>query len=330
MERILESRKAYDLNRYKENGCFNIRGLERDTAALVIEASGKIHSFFLALLPDGTVVNPTISKTRDVSSFYADDSPQTKKEKEAGLKIRNALINEQVDTICAWISPPEGEFDYKEGRLEIGRIRKILGIKIIQSYGIPLKKVTPEYCESLFLKLEEFSTKPSQNINSPEDLRNKISIFNTPDGNSWIDFLIIVFPELKDNLNKIKNGKVHRLKMKAIEDARIEVKKEFQSDVIPKGNLTNIGARIERGMIKRGWSLEGRICGFLNMDFEILNSGFFGMAKIKNERNERKAKFVKNCPFCGKEYNCVLKPGFVCKGKTSEGEDCKKVFEGAC
>src|SRR5258708_36099780 len=97
---ILESRKAFDLSRYQEANTFNKKALERDTAALVLETSGNIHSFFLAVLSDGTVVNPAISKTKDVENFYANETPQTSLEKTAGLKIRQALLDEEVGTIC--------------------------------------------------------------------------------------------------------------------------------------------------------------------------------------------------------------------------------------
>src|SRR4030042_6015421 len=113
-------RKAFDLTRYPEG---NLKPIERDAAALVIESSGNIHSFFLALLPDSTVVNPALSKTKDVTNFYSDETLQSTKEKQAGLKIRQALIDEPEGTIFAWVSPPEGEFDYKEARFEIGRVR---------------------------------------------------------------------------------------------------------------------------------------------------------------------------------------------------------------
>ena len=112
MERILDSRKAFKLDRYQQSGFLNQRALERDAAALVIEGSGNIHGFFFAVQGD-LVINPSLSKTKDVSNFYAGDSPQTLKETQVGLKIKKALLEEQVGTIIAWVSPPGGEFNYK-------------------------------------------------------------------------------------------------------------------------------------------------------------------------------------------------------------------------
>lgn len=321
MERILESRKAFALNRYKTEKGFNTRGLERDTAALVIETGGFIHSFFLAVLPDGSVINPGINKTKDVESYYSDETLQTRDEKVAGLKIRQAVKDEPADTLVAWISPPGGEFDYKEGRFEIGRVRELLGIKILQCYGIPMKEVTPDYCESLFLMLEEFSDKSSQNINSPDDLRDKISIFNSADNSFWLDFLSHALPEMSEIFAKIKDGEVHHLKMKAIKDAKEEIKKEFEDVEISKKNLISTGARIEWGMQSRGWDLSGGGCGYLNSDLiGMQNVGFFGTTLFFG--SEARPMFVKKCPYCDKEYNKILLPGFKC--------NCGQIFKGIC
>ncbi|GEM_PF-3271260 len=333
---ILESRKAFALDRYQEVNTFNKKALERDTAALVLETSGEIHSFFIAILPDGTVVNPALSKIKDVENFYADETPQTILEKTAGLKMKQVLLEEPEDTLVAWVSPPGGEFKYDGATFEIGRIRKILGIKVLQTYGIPLKNVTGEYCEKLFLMLEEFSSKPSQNINSTEDLRDKISVLKIP--GHWIDSLGKVFPELSEVFTKIKSGEVHRVKMKAIKDAKEVVDNAFDGWKMPKENLIYAGARIEMGMQGRGWNLSGGRCGILNSDqLAMQNIAMFGMIGIKGEVGEKKAKYVKECPFCHTQYNCFLEPGFVCTGKIKDEKDedgdekeCGQVFEGVC
>jgi hypothetical protein len=319
---ILESRKAFALDRYQDNNVFNKKALERDTAALVLETSGQVHSFFLAILPDGTVVNPVLSKTKDVENFYADETHQTILEKIAGLKMRQALIEEPENTLVAWISPPGGEFKYDGATFEVGRIRKILGIKVLQTYGIPLKNVTGEYCERLFLMLEEFSNKSSQNINSPEELRDKISIL-IPHESRWIDFLGNVFPELSEVFTKIKNGDVHRVQMKAIKDAKVTVNDAFEGWEKPKENLVYIGAKIEKEMEKKGWSLTGGRCGLLNSDLlKIQNKAMFGMVEIKNTFGEKKSKYVKKCPYCDATIEKVIEPGYKCS--------CGQVFEGVC
>jgi hypothetical protein len=319
---MLESRKAFDLSRYVSDGDLNQKALERDTAALVIESSGEIHNFFLALLADGRVVNPSVSKTKDVARFYAIDSPQTLKEREAGLKVRQALINKPEGTLLVWISPPGGEFNYEEGRFEIARIRNILGIKVLQSYGIPLQNVSPEYCEKLFLMLEEFSSDPAQNINSPEDLRNKIVTFSSPDGSNWLNFLPTVFPELKPIFTKIKNGETHHLKMKAIKDSKKVVKKSLETKTYQNRDLIELGAGIERQMQSLGWNLKGRGCGVLNSDLlipqssRVLNRGMFGMTSlVDSEENKEDWHWhtgdcvVKNC---GRK-NVEVGPCDVCR-----------------
>lgn len=326
---ILESRKAFALYRYQEGDVFNKKGLERDTQALVVESSGEIHSFFLAVLPDGSVVNPSISKTKDVAGFYAADSPQTRKEKDAGLQIRQSLLDEPENTVVAWISPPEGEFDYKEGRFEIGRVRTLLGIKVLQSYGIPLKDIKPEYCERLFLMLEEFSAKPPHNINSPEDLRDKIISFIPPNNSNWLNFLKEVFPELSEIITKIQTGEVLHIHLKALKDAKAEVSKAFKGEKTPKGNLIYIGAQIERGMERRGWNLSGGTCGYLNSDLlSLQNKGMFGMVKMTS--SERRGKYVKKCPFCRAKIEKIIEPGYVCQGNKETGKSCGKTFEGIC
>lgn len=307
---ILESRKAFALHRYKEVDGFNKKGLERDTQALVVESSGEIHSFFLAVLPDGSVINPSISKTKDVANFYAADSPQTRKEKDAGLKIRQSLLDEPENTVVAWISPPEGEFDYKEGRFEIGRVRTLLGIKVLQSYGIPLKNIKPEYCERLFLMLEEFSAKPPHNINSPEDLRDKIISFIPPNNSNWLNFLKGVFPELSEIFTKIQTGEVLHIHLKALKDAKAEVSKAFKGEKIPKGNLIYIGAQIERGMERRGWNLSGGTCGYLNSDMlNLQNRGMFGMIKVVS--SEKEIKKCVECPFCHNTVDAEIYDGKI-------------------
>ncbi|HEX6977139.1 MAG TPA: hypothetical protein VF185_02140 [Patescibacteria group bacterium] len=322
MERILESRKAFDLSRYQKSEGFNRKALERDTAALVIESSGNIHSFFLAHLSNGLVVNPSLDKTRDVKDFYSDETPQTQKEKIAGLIIRQALVDEEPGTVLAWVSPPGGEFNYQEGRFEIGKVREILGVKVLQSYGIPLKDVTPEYCEKLFLMLEEFSDKPSQQIKAPEDLRDKISIFLPPQNSNWVNFLSSTFPELSVLFEKISHGEAHHLKMKALKDAREESKKVLNDAKVSKEDLLHRGARIENGMEERGWNLSRGGCGVLNRDLlSMQNKSLFGMVKIVRQEDEYGSlnfecpychrintrephKLLSNCKHCGENVKC--------------------------
>lgn len=327
---ILDSRKAFVLQRYVSTDGFNHKGLERDTAALVLETSGEIHSFFLAVLPNGSVTNPAISKTQDVSTFYAKDSPQTLKERKAGLKIRQALIDEPAGTLVAWISPPGGEFDYEQGRFEIARVRELLGLKILQSYGISLKNVTPQYCQNLFWFLEEFSNKQSQNIISPEDLRDKISIFNSPDNSSWFTFLQQALPELSPIFEKIINGEVHRIKLKAIKDAKEITSRAISDKIVSKEDLVILGAQIERGMEEKGWNLESGVCGLLNGDLlklrrQILqNRGMFGTVQLVKKATERNYEYhMDHCVICDPDEKHDMKLCGPCK----ICEDCEKKFD---
>lgn len=292
MERI--QRKALNLQSYL-NGCdFNERGLIADTAALATEIGTdrpieeRIHQTLEAVV-DGIVINFPVDKKKNVLEMFEDDSPES----VAGGKIvTDVLLNAEEGTIFSWFSPPGGIYDYDEGRIRVGIVRKRLGFKVLESYGIPTNFDAQVYL-NMFYKLQEFSVERGQTPETPDDLRGKIIFFKPPIESKrrtdWLDFLGTgdALPELKTAFEKIKSGEVGEFNRKAKRESREEVQKVLprikKSEVyMSERDAIKIGALIENGMMKRGWSMISKACGLLNSDLLSQQNGLLISVGLKD------------------------------------------------
>lgn len=85
-------------------------------------------------------------------------------------------------------------------------------------------------------------------------------------------------------------------------------------------------------MIKNGddWRIKNRYMQDMSRGEEVsYGEGSYtcpynmeGLTAFQIFSGEARPQFVKNCPFCKKEYNKILKPGFKCT--------CGKIFKGLC
>lgn len=324
MERLIQ-RKALNLQSYSTYDGFNERGLISDVGALATEV-GKDRPTeervfkTLEAVVNGQIVNFPVNKQKDVREMFENDSPES----TAGMKIAQFLLDEPEGTMFAWLSPKGGIYEYEEARIRVGVVKRKIGFKILESYGIPVD-FDNEKMVNIFYRLQEFSDKEPQSPTSPDDLRDKIVIFSPSENNknrtNWLDFLDLkeVLPELKIVWQAIKRGGVAEFNRRAKREAREEVENVLQKNEVNiylhEQDAVRIGAQIERGMIDRGWGMVSMVCGMLNSDLLNQSSLLLSVNVIGGRISIgiEMGKFVKNCGQCGKSINKVISKGYQCE-----------------
>jgi len=306
----MKERLAFDVGRYD-----NIDGLAEDLASLAIEASIKplkerVNPVRLELVEDGRVIDRVLGQ-EDVGGYYSTETKLDRKEREAGLKIRDCLINDSVGTLSIWISPPKGPLDYKEGRIVVGVNRVEDGTKYIESYGI-CTEFSSKQCLDISQELSKFS-KVKHRISDTEDLRDQVFIIEPSIGNPW-SFLrkIALMDEVWDS---IESGAAEKAKNEVLKDARevgLEIESQFQKAITIENHIM-VGVLAERLMKERGREIVGGACGILNSD---LNFAFSHIELSSNGEvngvSVEGGKLVVNCGECGEPINAVISAGYVC------------------
>lgn len=327
----MSERKALDLSLYKKSSTFNSEGFVNDLAALSLEADlnkplhERIVPFTLEVLPDGTVVNRAID-LRDVSEHYSEKTKIYKREKEAGLIIRDALLSEPEGTVSVWLNPPGGELQYQEGRLVIGANSMQNGVKILESYGIPTT-FSPEQHLSIALSLARFSERSYSNIHSPEDLRNCAIVFKIPGNSDPWEFLEKYIPTPKA-WKSIRKGEAQKLKARTIKDARNAYNEiaPLVKDAVDDFDYTYAGAKAEKLMAQSGRQITNGSCGFTNSSLLGQYTNYLHLHTGLNISGQplsttvEGGKYVKRCGNCGKEIKKTIIKGYKCA--------CGGIYEG--
>jgi hypothetical protein len=324
-------RKAFDLTRYLHDGTFNQKGFANHLADLSIETADnlpvheRITPFTLEVLLGGRVVDRSLDD-RDVSGHYDEETEFQKKEKVAALKIRESLLTEPEGTVSVWISPPEGELNYKEGRITVGVSKTKAGVKQLESYGIPTQ-LTAEQNLLIAWRLAEFSDKDYSHINHPEDLRSEVITFIPPDNSSPWELLRELIP-MDEVWDAIETGGVKEVKEEAVSTA-LKVYEEVEYMIRAartEQDYTDAGAYAERLMGERGRPIKSGPCGLTNSDLINQTTPFIHthisidiQGKPTTSISER-GNFVKNCGKCGKSINRTISAGYQCA--------CGGVYEG--
>jgi len=146
-ERVLQKEKpqeltpAFDVSSYW--------GLEEKKIIKRVKEDLKSYSFEQGELPDrektthftwlvknGEVVHPD-PEIGPVIDYIKDRTPREKQEKDAFLKIREFLIEEEPGSIVCWFSPKTSEDEqegYTEGRVVVYSIEEKKGVKTVELY----------------------------------------------------------------------------------------------------------------------------------------------------------------------------------------------------
>ncbi|MEA3355300.1 MAG: hypothetical protein U9Q63_02315 [Patescibacteria group bacterium] len=322
----MERKLALDIDAYSSGSRKTaMEALGHDVARLAIESGGGVNSVNWHLKPDGKVVQLSLDPKRDVKNFFSRDNLTEKAESDAGMKIRESLVNEPIGTMMVWLSPRGGPLNYERAGVQVGVIREIeQGVKFIEQYVMVDRENDREEYLRIGERLNVFS-KTEYNLSEVEELRSQVFIIEPRNGDPW-QWLSRLIP-LEKSWQSIFNGEAHSL--------LIEVEKEVRGVLdIVKGewerarvgtwqDKLRLGAKIESLMEERGRSLKGGDCGGTNsVELSSMLDGFWStvfssVIKINTDNNEpvnsgESSKFVKNCGKCGARINARISAGYIC------------------
>ncbi len=249
----------------------------------------------------------------DIAEYFSLETERDRQESQAGLKVRQALIDQPEGTAVIWLSPPtEG---YPEGRISIGKIVWENNVKEMHCYGIAAK-----FSEEKFSYLaEKFGNDDQVNL---DKLRSQVFVLSSNDYEDPWQVLKIKLP-LGKIWTEIETKRAGLRKERFRRDAEMVV--ESMPDYMWSISRVRMGAYLERGMERMGHQVNSvkSGCGGLNKDLfasppmRVLNSPN-GIILTK----ESKGVYVKECPYCHKKINQVIFPGYKCQ--------CGKTFRGVC
>ncbi len=249
----------------------------------------------------------------DIAEYFCWETERDRQESEAGVKVRQALIEQPEGTAVVWLSPPaEG---YPEGRISIGKIVWENNVKEMHCYGIAAK-----FSKEKFLHLaDEFGNDDKVNL---EKLRSQVFLLSSNDYEDPWQVLKIKLPLGKIWI-EIETKRAELRKEKYQRDAEIVVKSI--PDYMWSMSRIRMGAYLERGMERMGHRINTvkSGCGGLNRDLissspmRVLNSPH---GVVSTEKSD--GVYVKECPYCHKKINKLIHPGYQC--------ECGKVFKGIC
>lgn len=309
--------------------------LASDLAALALETTrapeNRITPFTFVQTGKGRIECPEFAN-RDILETLRWKTASDILESKATLTIRDFILSQkEIPFIIIWISPPDKKLGYSEGRMVVGIGREKDELKIVENYGICID-FSSETCLLLGEQLLQFSeNKKYSRIDSVDQLRATPIFMNPPKGIEPLDFIaqFIPFPDVWE---KIKSGEARALKEQALKDARA-IAQRIMPKVIRGANQWDYivaGAQAEQWMAKVGWVMRANSgCGFLNT--ELLSSivSVFSHSHLHlNNQGELVLKkseagvFVKKCPFCGRDINKVIQPGYKCA--------CGQTYSGVC
>lgn len=336
----LERRIAFDLKLYQSPDLQEENLRQRvvgDLSSLFLEVAPRIRAeegvtpFVWRQRPDHKIIWPEFSN-QPIENHLRWETESDILESKATLAIRDMMLSSDgFPLLVVWISPPDEEFGYNEGRMVIGSIEDQNGVKNMESYGICLD-LKPKECLSLAEKLFSLSDKKKAKTSlSIDQLRATPIAIKIPEGIASLEFIGQLIPQLSHVWRAIKNGQVEELERKAQKDAR----RIFEKMIKPNIGTTDpiiLGALAEQQMINLGWeaNFASSGCGLSNSEF--LSSPLLAFSHI-HQNLDRAGKvvstttesgvFCRQCPYCGEEINKTIKPGFKCPY-------CGEVYLGRC
>jgi len=323
-----ERRLALDMGLYAQ--AFDPRRrLASDLSALVLETSPdpdkRVTPYTMMETPNGRVICPEFGDSDICDGLRYETQPDVL-EARAALKIRDFILSSvKDDFLIVWISPPDEELGYSEGRIEAGFGREENGLKVVQTYGLCTQFSLEEH---LILARHFLSFSDDQqgiSIETADQLRETPIFINSTE----IDFLDLaseIIP-LPDVWEKIRNGEAEILQKRALEVAH-QVAKEINWKLVERGEFwdrVKVGAFAERRMQELlGWGMRSSSgCGVLNSElsaFAHSHTHINAQGAISVET--QKGAFVRKCPYCGTVINRVINAGYTCS--------CGKKYLGVC
>lgn len=315
---------AYNIDSYKRK---SPQAFVADVSSLVLEASAKqdqrITPYFLRATPQGKVISPAYGDT-DIAESFKLKTAIDYHEREATLKIKEIILTQEKPFVVVWISPPDENNGYKEGRLQVGFGSKQGFFNVVENYGICVKWSADE-CLSLGKRLMSLSK--GGEINSASDLRATPICLPLPGGENPIDFVAqqIDLPKVWEN---IKSGEAKKLQEKAIADANRAMEKLFGriQEASTKEERVAAGAAIMSEMHSSGWDTSSDACpgsfysdsvsAYTSFGYQVGENGSASLV------NSELGVFCRECPFCHRTINAKIYPGYRCS--------CGQVFTGAC
>ncbi|HWA52301.1 MAG TPA: hypothetical protein VG895_04560 [Patescibacteria group bacterium] len=315
-----ETKKVFDTAIYKK---YSLKKrswvIAHDLAGLVIEAGDRnleerINPWYIAITQEGKIIN--LTSREEVAVNFGNNNELSSAETAGAIdfyyqKAKQAKENEFIISF----SPSGGNSPYKESRINIAKVRHLLGMKVLECYGIP-SKLSPQ---DLLLLADKLLIKEGKDlIFNPDDLRQ--AAFLT----SNLDFLDLDSKALEE----IKKGAPRKIKSRAVWDA-LPIAKQMSIELefaVHERDYIRSGAAAERLMQEKGWKINTYACpGSLNQELEFRFGNYVmdGMGNFRQANlGEKKAKYVKECPYCHKVIEKKIEPGYQCS--------CGQVFEGVC
>lgn len=310
---------AYNIDPYKGK---SRQTLVADVSSLVLETAG-ITPYILCATPCGAVISPAYGDI-DIAKSFKLEKPIDSLEKEATLKIKEIILSEEKPFVLVWISPPDEAAGYKEGRLQVGFGQKKESLNVVVNYGIRIAWST-DNCLTIGNRLLTLSG--NQPVGSIDELRAQPISLELPAGENPIDFIAqeIDLPEV---WQKIRSGETKIMQEKAVADANKVIEGLYKR--IQKARTTEeqraIGTEIVEGMRDSGHDVSKDDCpGSFYSDSITPYASFsyqVGESGSVNLINSELGVFCKECPFCHRQINAVIYPGYKC--------NCGQVFTGGC
>lgn len=308
--------------------------LASDLTALVLEtgaSENRITPFTFIQVKEDKIVCPEFAD-KDISETLRWKTRSDILESKATLKIRDFILSQkETPFVIVWISPPDQELGYYEGRMVVGVGREEDELKIVENYGICID-FSSKTCLLLGEKLLQFSKNEKYSrIDSVDQLRTTPIFIKPPKGTEPLDFIAKLIP-LPDVWEKIKSGEARALKERALKDAQI-IAQRLMPKVIRGADQWDYivaGAQAEQWMATAGWTMRANSgCGSFNT--ELLSSAVSVFAHSHLHLNSQKelvlkkseaGVFVKKCPFCDRDIYKVIRPGYKCA--------CGQIYSGVC
>lgn len=253
-------------------------------------------------------------------------------ESKVTLKIRDFILSQkETPFVIVWISPPDQELGYYEGRMVVGIGKEENELKIVENYGICID-FSSKTCLLLGEQLLQFSENEKYSgIDSTDQLRTTPIFIKPPKGIEPLDFIAKLIP-IPDVWEKIKSGEARALKERAFKDAQAIAQRSMPKIIRATDQWDYIvaGAQAEQWMATAGWAMRTNSgCGSLNI--ELLSSAVSVFAHSHLHLNSQKelvlkkseaGVFVRRCPFCDRVINKVIRPGYRCV--------CGRIYSGVC
>lgn len=315
----MSERLAFEVSRYRQPEGLNLGALAEDLAGWTKEAGvgpdvDRVNPFRLQV-EGNKVINPALSD-KDVALGYVDGSKLEKKEKKAGLEIRECLLNKPLGTISIWISPPGGLSEYSEGRMVVGVNSTKNGLRVMESYGIS-NHFSAKDCLKIARDLSNLSDQ-NYELKNPEDIRDKVFLVSEYQGNVW-EFLQKVIP-LQKVWESIEKGEANRAKEEALEDAWEAARKieNILGQAETRYDFLRAGALLEDFMAERGRQVVGSSCGMTNNEaIDNFETGLFTHVEMTadgevSDGSGETGKFIISCPNCGRIIKKVIQAGYRC------------------